>query len=169
MGKNDLQGEPQCWKVEHMHLLSELADYARDVTQLRQEHDALRLRIKAVDEEHSQLEEDRKKMIVAYTEIETDRNFWKHEHAELVKVIQAFQREKDLGGPIDTSMLILALKKQQQQEREAFQEEMKRGFSDLLRIEKQRDQYKRLWELRGRALARPCAGCGYVQEEIKSQ
>lgn len=140
-----------------------------DTNQLRQERDALRLRIKAVDQEHSQLKEDRKKMIVAYTEVETDRNFWKHEHAELVKVIQAFQREKDLGGPIDTAMLILALKKQQQQEREAFQEEMKRGFSDLLRIEKQRDQYKRLWELRGRALARPCAGCGYVQEEIKSQ
>lgn len=54
-------------------------------------------------------------------------------------------------------------------EREAFQEEMKRGFADLQRVEKQRDQYKKLYELRGRALARPCSHCGYVQEEIRPQ
>lgn len=64
---------------------------------------------------------------------------------------------------------LLAIKEEQKKEREAFTEEMKRGFKDLQRIEKERDQYKRLWELRGRALARPCAGCGYVQEEIKPQ
>ncbi len=64
---------------------------------------------------------------------------------------------------------LLALREEQKKEREAFKEEMRNGFKDLQRVERKRDQYKRLWELRGRALARPCAGCGYVQEEIKPQ
>ena len=34
-------------------------------------------------------------------------------------------------------------------------------------LEKERDQYKRLWELRGEALAKGCPKCGYVQARIK--
>lgn len=52
------------------------------------------------------------------------------------------------------------------EEREAFQDEMKRGFADLQRVEKERDQYKRLWIIRGKALGQPCLECGYQQEKI---
>lgn len=93
--EHNLQGEPQCWKVEHMHLQSELADYARDVAQLRQERDALRLRIKAVDAEHIQLAEERKKMIDAYTKVEEQKNFWEREHKALMETCHVIQKKLD--------------------------------------------------------------------------
>lgn len=115
--------------TENKHVQSELADYARDVAQLRQERDALRLRIKAVDEEHVQLGEERKKMIDAYTKLEEE----------------------------------------QKREREAFREEMGNGFKDLQRVEKERDQYKKLWTIRGKALEQPCLLCGYTGNQIRMQ
>lgn len=92
MGTLDLQGEEQCWKVEHMHLLSELKNYASDIAQLRQERDALRLRIKAVEAEHVQLAEDRKKMIDAYTNLEKQKNFWEREHKSLLATCVTMQK-----------------------------------------------------------------------------
>lgn len=53
-----------------------------------------------------------------------------------------------------------------EKEREAFKEEMRNGFKDLQRVEKERDQYKRLWTIRGKALGQPCLECGYQQEKI---
>ncbi len=119
-----------------------------DTNQLRQERDALRLRIKAVDQEHIQLAEERKKMIDAYTKVEEQRNFWEREHKALMETCHVMQKRLDAMT-------------------EEHREERLKMFKDLQRVEIERDQYKRLWELRGRALARPCAGCGYVQEEVK--
>lgn len=48
-----------------------------DTNQIMQERDALRLRIKAVDEELEQIKADREKIIQAYTAVETDRNLWR--------------------------------------------------------------------------------------------
>jgi|CXWL01.1.fsa_nt_gi hypothetical protein len=45
--------------------------------QVMQERDALRLRIKAVDEEHDKLQADREKMVQAYTTVEGERDFYK--------------------------------------------------------------------------------------------
>ena len=103
---------------------------------------------------------------------------WKREYASLTMTLLATQRELELEKSAakefankyhEVISILLALKAEQKKEREAFVEEMQNGFKDLQRVEKERDQYKRLWELRGRALARPCAECGYAQEEIKPQ
>lgn len=40
-------------------------------------------------------------------------------------------------------------------------------MAEVMRILGERDHYKRLYELRGKALARPCTQCGYVQAEVK--
>lgn len=114
-------------EAEHDRLYDALIN--SDTNQLRQERDALRLRIKAVDEEHVQLGEERKKMIDAYTKLEEE----------------------------------------QKREREAFKEEMRNGFKDLQRVEKERDQYKKLWTIRGKALEQPCIACGYTGNQIRMQ
>jgi hypothetical protein len=118
--------------------------------EVEKERDALRLRIKAVDEEHVQLTEERKKMIDAYTKVEELKNFWEREHKALMETCRTMQKRLD-------------------QKDADFTEEMRNGFKDLQRVENERDQYKKLWELRGQALARPCISCGYVQEEVKLQ
>ena len=79
-----------------------------DTNQVIQERDALRLRIKAVDDEHVQLQADREKMVQAYTILEVDRDLWR----------------------------------------------------------KEGEFYKRMWAIRGKALAMPCLICGSTEKEI---
>lgn len=76
-------------EAEHDRLYDALIN--SDTNQLRQERDALRLRIKAVDEEHIQLAEDRKKMIDAYTNVEEQKNFWEREHEALMETCRTMQ------------------------------------------------------------------------------
>ena len=66
-----------------------------DSNQVMQERDALRLRIKAVDEEHVQMAEERKKMIAAYTAVERDRDFYKGQHEGLMDTLRQVQSEND--------------------------------------------------------------------------
>ena len=61
--------------VQHDKLSNALV--LSDTNQILQERDALRLRIKAVDEEHVQLQADREKMVQAYTTVEGERDFYK--------------------------------------------------------------------------------------------
>ena len=75
-----------------------------DSNQVMQERDALRLRIKAVDEEHVQMAEHKHLMFTAYMKLEAERDF-----------------------------------------------------------------YKKAWERRGKALALPCLHCGYVQNPITTK
>lgn len=135
-------------EAEHDRLYNTLIN--SDTNQLRQERDALRLRIKAVDEEHAQLAEERKKMIDAYTKVEEQKNFWEREHKALMETCLTMQKRLDQK---DTD----------------FTEEMHRGFADLQRVEKERDLYKRLWIIRGKALAQPCLSCGYTGNQIRMQ
>ncbi len=135
-------------KAEYEQLYTALE--LSDTNQLRQERDALRLRIKAVDEEHVQLAEERKKMIDAYTKVEEQKNFWEREHKALMETCLTTQKRLD-------------------QKDADFTEEMKRGFADLQRVEKERDQYKKLWTIRGKALEQPCLSCGYTGNQIRMQ
>ena len=68
-----------------------------DTNQIMQERDALRLRIKAVDEEHDKLQADREKMVQAYTVAEVDRDLWRKE-GEFYKKMWAI-RGKALSMP----------------------------------------------------------------------
>lgn len=53
------------------------------------------------------------------------------------------------------------------EEQEAFAEEIRNGFKDLQLVEKERDQYKKLWATRGKALEQPCLACGYNGNQIR--
>ena len=58
---------------------------------------------------------------------------------------------------------------ERKKEQAAFTEEMRKGFADLQRAEKERDQYKKLWAIRGKALEQPCMACGYNGNQIRMQ
>lgn len=55
---------------------------------------------------------------------------------------------------------------------ESFKEQFIARLTTLVQSQvaaalEERDQYKKLWEIRGKALARPCMNCGYEQKQIK--
>lgn len=112
-----------------------------DTNQIMQERDALRLRIKAVDEEHVQLAEERKKMIEAYTIVEVDRDLWKKEHEGLMLTVFEMQRKIDLSVSV--------------------------AREEVFKAREERDFYKRMWAIRGKALEQPCLGCGYTGQAIR--
>lgn len=131
-------------EYEQLYTALELSD----TNQIRQERDALRLRIKAVDAEHVQLAEERKKMIAAYTAIEEQKNFWEREHKGLLETCLTMQKRLDSVA-------------------DEHREERAKMFQDLQRIKGERDQYKKLWAIRGKALEQPCLGCGYTGNVIR--
>lgn len=112
-----------------------------DTNQIRQERDALRLRIKAVDEEHVQLAEDRKKMVETYTIVEMDRNLWKREHGGLMFSYQELQRKLDIA--VSTAQ------------------------EQVAKAREERDFYEKRWKVRGKALEMPCMNCGSSEKAIR--
>ena len=95
----EIAEEVKKWKLNVPHAEPSLAEAIRDITitlaQVLQERDALRLRIKAVDEEHEQIKKERERMIQAYTAVEQDRDFWKGQHEGLMDTLRQVQTQLD--------------------------------------------------------------------------
>lgn len=128
---------------ETVHLIQDMRDAQAHV---EYERDNLRLRIKAVDEEHELIKEERKKMLAAYTALEVQKNFWEREHKALMETCHNMQRTID-----------------ELRERDRVQNE------ELGKLGKERGQLHEILTIRGKALEQPCLACGYTEKAIRPQ